>query len=109
MNEDLGALGAPDEREKEAEPGQKKGVVKKQAILRGEDQADKRETDPEYLLKLEEYQRGQEKLRLKQEDFAKRQREYAEKKEKKKAEQARRLEILDEQRERQQTKKAGER
>ena len=71
--------------------------------------SDKRETDPEYLLKLEEYQRGQEKLRLKQEDFAKRQREYAEKKEKKKAEQARRLEILDEQRERQQTKKAGER
>ena len=87
---------------------EKKTIVKKQAVLRGEDQADKRETDPEYLLKLEEYKRGQEGLRLKQEAFAKRQREYEEKKEKKKVEQARRLEILEEQRARMMAKKVGE-
>lgn len=65
-------------------------------MLRGEDQADKRETDPEYLYKLEEYKRGQEALRLKQDAFSKRQKEYEERKAKKKADQARRLEILEE-------------
>ena len=77
-------------------------------MIRGEGQADKRETDPEYILKLDEYKSAQEKLRLKQENFHKRQKEYEEKKEKKKAEQARRLEIIEEQRERYLAKKTAE-
>lgn len=70
MNEDLGGLAPPDDREKEAESAKKQNVVKKQAMLRGEDQADKRETDPEYLDKLDEYKRAQEALRLKQDAFS---------------------------------------
>ena len=77
-------------------------------LLRGEDQADKRETDPEYMQKLDEYKSAQEKLKLRQDAFNKRQQEYEDKKAKKREEQARRLEILEEQRERFLTKKAGE-
>ena len=38
-----------------AEPDQKEATVKRQSIARQEDQADKRETDPEYLAKLEDF------------------------------------------------------
>ena len=38
-----------------AEPDQREATVKRQSITRQEDQADKRETDPEYLAKLEDF------------------------------------------------------
>lgn len=48
-----------------AEPDQKEATVKRQSIARQEDQADRRETDPEYLAKLEDFKKAQETLRLK--------------------------------------------
>ena len=87
VNDGLRAYAEPDEKEQ--------GAVKKQALLKQEDKADKRETDPEYVQRLEEYSRGQEQLRLKQENFQKRQKEFEEKKTKRLAAKQRRLDDLE--------------
>lgn len=87
VNDGLRAYAEPDEKEKSA--------VKKQALLKQGDKADKRETDPEYVQRLEEYSRGQEQLRLKQENFQKRQKEFEEKKTKRLASKQRRLDELE--------------
>lgn len=74
VNTRLAEAAEPDARE------QAPTAVKRQAKQREEGQADKRETDPEYLAKLEDFKRAQEALRLKQENFQRRQREYEERK-----------------------------
>lgn len=91
VNARLAEAAEPDERE------QAPAAVKRQAKQREEGQADKRETDPEYLAKLEDFKRAQEALRLKQENFQRRQREYEEKKAAKLAEKEARTRALDQQ------------
>ena len=64
VKEELQAHAEPDDGESSA--------IKKQTLLRQSDQADKRETDPEYIQKLEAYSRAQQQLRLKHENFQRR-------------------------------------
>lgn len=61
--------------DKERTPAQTKKGGKKQVALRQSDMADQRETEPEYMQRLEQYKRGQEELRLKHENFLRRQQE----------------------------------
>lgn len=91
VNTRLAEAAEPDARE------QAPAAVKRQAKQREEGQADKRETDPEYLAKLEDFKRAQEALRLKQENFQRRQREYEARKAAKLAEKEARVRALSQQ------------